>query len=215
MIFCTSLLASPDGRPSTFAYSATRRCSSCRLMICGDVVSTISATCRSGTIRASPSGPFLVVLRYRLLKSRGEPAAVLRQLHVHLVILAVRPEPVAHRVAGEQRPDRRPHLLHRDPDVGRGIVVEPDRQRGRRGLLGRLEVGDALHRRDLLRELVDQRREHLGIRAQQVDPHRPIEAEGELDPGNRLQLLPDRRLRSPSASGCARARSVSFRLTRA
>ena len=65
---------------------------------------------------------------------------------------------------------------------------------GRGRLLGRLQIGDALDLRDLLREFVDQRREHLGIGAEQVDPHRPIEAERELDAGNRLQLLADRRL---------------------
>jgi hypothetical protein len=52
------LVAHPVTAPRS---PATRRCSSCRLMICGDVVSTISATCRSGTIRDSPSGPFLPV----------------------------------------------------------------------------------------------------------------------------------------------------------
>ena len=104
---------------------AMRRCRSWRLMICGLSVSTNSATWRSGTMRGLPSGRARCSRRTGRRGRRRCCAAVLRQLHVDLVVLAVGAEPVADRVAGDQRAQRRADLLHREPEVARELVVEP------------------------------------------------------------------------------------------
>ena len=62
-------------------------------------------------------------------------------------------------------------------------------------LLRGLEVGDALAPcATFAANSLISVRQRLRIGAQQVDPDRPVEAERELDAGDRLQLLADRRL---------------------
>ena len=64
------------------------------------------------------------------------------------------------------------------------------------------------------RELVDQLRQRVRIGPEQVDPDRPIEAQRELDAGNRLERVADRALEILlRARACSR--SVSLRLIRA
>ncbi len=163
-------------------------------MICGLVVSTSSATCRSGTIRICAVRAALVGGQVEVAEVRREPAAVLRQLHVHLVVLAVGAEPVADRVAGEQRPDRRADLLHGDAEVGCGVVVETNRQRRIRGLVRRLEIDDARHLRDFVGEFLGNLRQRFGIGAEQVEPDRPVVADRELDAGHWLERFADQSL---------------------
>ena len=99
-----------------------------------------------------PVGPAPVRRQVQVREIRRELAAILRQLDVDLVVLAIGPQPVADRVAGEQRPDRRADLLDRDAEIGGCRVVEPDRQRRIGRLVRCLEVRDARHLLDLRRE---------------------------------------------------------------
>ncbi len=116
-----------------------------------------------------------------------ELAAFPGQLHVDLVILPVGSEPVAHRLAGQQRAHRRAHLLHRDAEVGGDVVVEPDRQRGIGGLLRCLQVRDAGDLGDFLRKLGDELLQRVRIGPEQIDPDRPVVAQRELDARDRPQ----------------------------
>ncbi len=78
--------------------------------------------------------PALVRREVEVRQVRRDLAAVLGEAHVHLVVLRIRREPVAHCIAREQRTDRRADLLHRDAEVRGRVVVEAHRQRG----IGRL-----------------------------------------------------------------------------
>ena len=85
-------------------------------------------------------------------------------------------------------------MLHGNAEIGRGVVVQANRQRRIGGLFRCFHVGDAGHLGDFQREVVDQRGQRLGVRAEQIHPYRSIEAKAELDAGNGFKRGADRTL---------------------
>ena len=135
-----------------------------------------------------PVGTALVRRQIEIAEIGREPTTVLRQLHVDFVVLTVGAEPVADRIAGEQRAQRRADLLDGHAKIGGGIVVQMNRQCRIGSLVGRLEIGNARDLGHLAREFTGEPRQRVRIGTQHVEPDRPIVANRELDARNRFQL---------------------------
>jgi hypothetical protein len=188
------LLTSPDGPPSAFAKSATRRC---RFLPLDDLRRS-----RFDELGDLPQRDHPRLARRDLLGRRevqiarvGRQRADWPSATAHSLHSSVRRARASSStgVAGKERPDRLSDLLDRDSDVGGGVVVEPDGSAAPR-LLGRLEVGGCPGLRDPSARTRDEIVSCAGSGTVQVDPYRPGEAEGSLDAGIGFIVLADRRL---------------------